>query len=198
MSYSVRPHRRQHNSSAVPGILQARTLEWVAISFSNPWKWKVKVKSLSRVWLVATPWTAAHQAPRSMRFSRQECWSDLPLPSPTMNHYSAINRSKLLDFPDGTSGKEATCQCVRCKKRRLDLWVGKIPWRREGQPTPLFLPGKSCGKRGLAGYRLRGLKELNTIWATNTHPRRPPYPLSVQTEGWTRFSLRLPSNQQAL
>ena len=61
--------------SPVPGILQARTLEWVAISFSNAWKWKVKVKSLSRVWLFATPWTAAYQAPPSMGFSRQEHWS---------------------------------------------------------------------------------------------------------------------------
>ena len=59
-------------SSPVPGILQARTLEWVAISFSNAWKWKVKVKSLSRVWLFSTPWTAAYQAPPSMGFSRQE------------------------------------------------------------------------------------------------------------------------------
>ena len=66
----------------VPGILQARTLEWVAISFSNAWKWKVKVKSLSHVWLPATPWTAAHQAPPSMGFSRQEYWSGVPLPSP--------------------------------------------------------------------------------------------------------------------
>ena len=54
---------------AVPGILQARTLEWVAIAFSSAWKWKVKVKSLSLVWLLATPWTAAHQAPQSMGFS---------------------------------------------------------------------------------------------------------------------------------
>ena len=54
--------------SPVPGILQARTLEWVAISFSNAGKWKVKVKSLSRVWLLATPWAAAHQAPLSMGF----------------------------------------------------------------------------------------------------------------------------------
>ena len=68
--------------SPVPGILQARTLEWVAISFSNAWKWKVKVKSLSRVWLLATPWTAAYQAPPSMGFSRQEYWSGVPLPSP--------------------------------------------------------------------------------------------------------------------
>ena len=68
--------------SPVPGILQARTLEWVAISFSNPWKWKVKVKSLSRVWLLATLWTAAYQAPPFMGFYRQEYWSGVPLPSP--------------------------------------------------------------------------------------------------------------------
>ena len=68
--------------STVPGILQARTLQWVAISFSNAWKWKVKVKSFSCVWLLATPWTAAHQAPLSMGFPRQEYWSGVPLPSP--------------------------------------------------------------------------------------------------------------------
>ena len=62
----------------IPGILQARTLEWVAISSSNAWKWKVKVKSLSRVRLLATPWTAAYQAPASMGFSRQEYRSGVP------------------------------------------------------------------------------------------------------------------------
>ena len=71
--------------SPVPGILQARTLEWVAISFSNAWEWKVKVKSLSRVRLLATPWTASYQAPSSMGFSRQEYWSGVPLPSPQCN-----------------------------------------------------------------------------------------------------------------
>ena len=65
----------------VRGILQARILEWVATSFSNAWKWKVKLKSLSRVWLVATSWAAAHQAPLSMGFSRQNYWRGLPLPS---------------------------------------------------------------------------------------------------------------------
>ena len=69
--------------SPVPGILQARTLEWVASSFSNAWKWKVKVKLLSRVQLLATPWTTAYQAPPSMGFSRQEYWSGEPLPSPS-------------------------------------------------------------------------------------------------------------------
>ena len=71
MSDSVWPHRRQPPGSPIPWILQARTMEWVAISFSNTWKWKVKVKSLSHVQLLATPWTAAHQAPSSMGFSRQ-------------------------------------------------------------------------------------------------------------------------------
>ena len=76
-----------------PGILQARALEWVAISFSNAWKWKVKVKSLSRVRLLATPWTAAHQAPLSMRVSRQEFRSGVPLPS-----YSLATVKKKLSY----------------------------------------------------------------------------------------------------
>ena len=70
-------------SSPIPGVLQAKTLEWVAISFHTAWKWKVKVKSLSRVQLLATPWTAAYEAPLSMGFSKQEYWSGVPLPSPT-------------------------------------------------------------------------------------------------------------------
>ena len=69
------------SGSPVPGILQARTLEWVAISFSNAWKWKVKVKSFSCVRLFVTPWTVAYQAPPHMGFSRQEYWSGVPLPS---------------------------------------------------------------------------------------------------------------------
>ena len=70
--------------SPVPGILQARTLEWVVISFSSACKWKVKVKLLSRVWLLATPWIAAHQAPPSMGLSRQAYWSGVPLSSPLL------------------------------------------------------------------------------------------------------------------
>ena len=68
--------------SPIPGILQARTLEWVAISFFNAWKWKVKVKLLNHVRLLVTPWTAAFQAPASVGFSRQEYWSGLPFSSP--------------------------------------------------------------------------------------------------------------------
>ena len=74
--------------SPVPGILQVRTPEWVAISFSNAWKWKVKVKSLSYIRLFATPWTAAYQAPESIGFSRQEYWSGVPLPSLEFMCYS--------------------------------------------------------------------------------------------------------------
>ena len=76
------PQTAVHQAPPIPGILKARTLEWVAISFSDVWKLKVKVKSLSHVRLAATPWTAAYQAPPSMGFSRQEYWSGVPLLSP--------------------------------------------------------------------------------------------------------------------
>ena len=81
-SDSVRPHRQQPTRLLRPWNSPGKNpLEWVAISFSNAWKWKVKVKSLSRVRLLETPWTAAHQSPLSMGFSRQEYWSGVPLPS---------------------------------------------------------------------------------------------------------------------
>ena len=81
--------------SPVPGILQARILEWVAISSSNAWKWKVKVKSLSRVRLLATPWTAAYQAPPSMGFSRQEYWSGVN--SSCIGHLGIVLNSESTD-----------------------------------------------------------------------------------------------------
>ena len=74
--------------SPVPGILQARTLDWGAVSFSSAWKGEVKVKSLSHVRLLATPWTAAHQASSSMGFSRQEYWNGVLLPSPEIMYTS--------------------------------------------------------------------------------------------------------------
>ena len=89
--------------SPVPGILQARTLEWVAISFSNAWKWKVNVKSFSRIRLLATPWTAAYQAPPSMGFSRREYRSGVPLPSPTLPSCPTLEPWKVghrLDWTD--------------------------------------------------------------------------------------------------
>ena len=87
------PIDRSPLGSSVPGILQARTLEWVAISFSNAWKWKVKVKSLSHARLLATPWTAAHQAPLSMGLSKQEDWGGVPSPFPKAG--IAVNISRL-------------------------------------------------------------------------------------------------------
>ena len=116
----------------VPGILQARTLEWVVISFSNAWKRKGKVKSLSRVQLLATSWIAAYQAPPSMRFSRQENWSGVPLPSPQhwLEEDSCIIQSiiaipRIWDFllvriPQGLSVH--TCKISRWKTN-LTLYV---------------------------------------------------------------------------
>ena len=89
--------------SPVPGILQARTLEWVAISFSNAGKWKVKVQSLSRVRLFATPWTIAYQAPPAMGFPRQEYWSGLPLPSP----FTLMGYCWIFTFPSELSQRPA-------------------------------------------------------------------------------------------
>ena len=105
--------------SPVPGILQARTLEWVAISFSNAWKWKVKVKSLSRVRLFTTPWTAAYQAPLSMGFSRQEYWSGVPSPS-------LAQLCRALQRPRSPSGQflllQEHCRALRGGARQPDLW----------------------------------------------------------------------------
>ena len=106
--------------SPVPGILQARTLEWVAISFSNAWNWTVKVKSLSRVWLLATSWTAAYQAPPSMGFSRQEYWSGVPSPSLIYYHINYQNHilcnlmaETVLSFVFPTPVSTVT-SCIRC------------------------------------------------------------------------------------
>ena len=124
--------------SPVPGILQARTLEWVAISFSNAWKWKVKVKSFSRVRLFTTPWMEAYQAPLSMGFSRQEYWSGVPLPSPDQprqhikkqRHYFAkkVHLVKAIVFPVVMHGCESWT-IKKAEHQRTDafeLWC----WRR--------------------------------------------------------------------
>ena len=103
----------------VPGILQARTLEWVAISFPNAWKWKVKVKLLSRVQLFVTPWTAAYQAPPSMGFSRQEYWE-----------WGAIAFSILTDDCDTIPLMEETgfwWFTVKSKTTKR-LMLVKVPW----------------------------------------------------------------------
>ena len=100
------------SGSSLPGILQARTLEWVAISFSNAWKWKVKVKSISRVQLLSIPWTAAYQAPPPMGFSRQEYWSGVPLPSPTfMYTFGILSHVNILPYfkNEGHLSKKKWC-----------------------------------------------------------------------------------------
>ena len=139
--------------SPVPWILQARTLEWVAISFSNASKWKVKVKLLSHIRLLATPWTTAYQAPPSMGFSRQEYWSGVPLPSPYSGQISfTIDWFDFLAF-QGTlktllqhySTKASILQC------------SAFFWRGQWHPTPVLLPEKSHGWRSLVGCSLWGL-----------------------------------------
>ena len=110
--------------SPIPGILQARTLEWVAISFSNAWKWKVKVKSLSRVWLLATPWTAVFQAPPSMGFSRQQYCSGVPLPSSNYLNNLVQKRLLWLCIPGVVIKPIKTLIAVLIHERKSDLHFG--------------------------------------------------------------------------
>ena len=115
--------------SSISGILQARILEWVAISFSNAWKWKVKVKSLSRARLFSTPWTAADQAPPSMGFSRQEYWSGLPLPSPQRK-----NSSPYFCYGPGI------CQLagfISCWRREIEAMCQVISSRNNSNISPV-------------------------------------------------------------
>ena len=129
--------------STVPGILQARTLEWVAISFSNAGKWKVKVKSLSRVRLLATPWTAAYQAPPSMGFSRQEYWSWVPLPSPwTWPNWDSWDSSRNLWSTEVTRQALAGCLLpVPGTCMPSGSWPSVTPWSVARQaPLSMGLP----------------------------------------------------------
>ena len=112
--------------SPVPGILQARTLEWVAISFSNAWKWKVKVKSLRRVQLLATPWTAAYQAPPSMGFFRQEYWSGMPLPSPSWCQTTFPFPLSYKDLINCFCSSIDTHSCITCFLP--SSWNVLLPW----------------------------------------------------------------------
>ena len=120
-------------SSSIPGILQARTLVWFAISFSNAWKWKVKVKSLSCAGLLATPWTAAYQAPLSMGFSRKEYWSGLPwLPRAMLLLPSHFSRVRLC----GTPWTAAYQDSLSMGFSRQEHWSG-LPF-----PSPMHESGK--------------------------------------------------------
>ena len=140
--------------SPVPGILQARTLEWVAISFSNTWKWKVKAKSFSRVRPSATPWTAAFQAPPSMGFSRQEYWSGVPLPSPN-NHCTNWNVFLQTKF----KGWE-----------RYSSWSHSLIQASTFGPnnSNKTWPGLLSGRKGIFWWVLRTLSEAN--WKKTLEP----------------------------
>ena len=121
--------------SSVPEILQARTLEWVAVSFSNARKWKLKGKSLSRVWLSMTPWTAGHQAPPSMGFSRQEYWSGVPSPSPkdiARNYY--FQQFKWMAVRQQFMSTEIEEKGPEAAPPLLIIWIWQVrvnwsPWR---------------------------------------------------------------------
>ena len=155
--------------STVPGILQARTLEWVAISFSNAWKWKVKVKSLRRVQLPATPWIVAHQAPPSMGVSTQDYWSGVPGPSPWMDlEITILSKESQFWRKWGTvltiskAEKRYTTfsilflqlfwKCELCQNKRIKMHSTPSKYqRRQWQATPVLLPRKSHGWRRLVG-----------------------------------------------
>ena len=147
--------------SPVPGSLQARTLEWVAISFSNAGKGKVKVKSLSHVQLLATPWTAAHQAPPSTGFARQEYWSGVPLPSPTLWHYRIVKRSN----ERWTRGHSFQLGVVICNRESWarSLTSPKWPslrcldWYRE--TTKICIKSSCCYR-----YGIYWIYNLCTLW----------------------------------
>ena len=107
--------------SPIPGILQARTLEWVAISFSNAWKWKVKGKLLSHVRLFVTPWTAAYQAPLSMGFSRQEYWSGVPSSSPLYVaniSFVHVSLAKVRWLCKSSDWRQWDLQTIICQQRK--------------------------------------------------------------------------------
>ena len=136
------PETAAHQGSPIPGILQARTLEWVAISSSNAWKWKVKVKALSRVRLLATPWTAAYQAPPSMGFSRQEHWSGLPFPPPM--HWKvkvkALSCVRLLATP-WTAAYQAP---PSMGFSRQEYWSGLLAFSRRDYGWPFSYLQSHC------------------------------------------------------
>ena len=122
--------------SPVPGILQARTLERVAIAFSNAWKWKVKVKSLNCVQPLATPWTADYQALPSMGFSRQEYWRGLPLPSP----YNGIKWQQILNAKWMPEGERKLSLAPYCPENEVQVYLVWHSWYLMNRLPLVFQP----------------------------------------------------------
>ena len=127
--------------SPVPGILQARTLEWVAISFSNARRWKAKVKSLSRVRLLATPWTVAHQAPPFMGFSRHEYWSGVPLPS--LTPYTNLPLIMYIGFLHGHLLMIFWAESLYTTSKHYIQWIAREPFLKSCY-SPIQKPTMSC------------------------------------------------------
>ena len=144
--------------SSVPGILQVRTLEWVAISFSSAWKWKMKVKSLSRVRLLATPWTAAYQAPPSMGVSRQEYWSGSPVPS--LEEGRDSTKWTISTLHDRCYHGGAKCARKPGSEALVSPWYhGKVPMPWIHEPSPSH---SLHNRRALVIYLFRLGNDLST------------------------------------
>ena len=155
--------------SPVPGILQARVLERVAISFSNAGKWKVKVKSLSRVRPSATPWTAAHQAPPSMGFSRQEYWSGVPLPSPNRILFNYKNQWNCAICRDVAGPRDCHTKWSKTEREKQISCINAYMWNLEKWYRWSYLQSRNrhryreqtCGYKG--GKEMGGMnREIGT------------------------------------
>ena len=98
-------------------------------------------------------------------------------------------KSPFKGFPGGASSKEPTCQCRKCKRWVFDPLVGKIPWRRAQQPTPVFLPGEFHGQRSLMGYSPSSHRESDmTEWLTHTHTQTHTLPSILISNKENHFS----------
>ena len=146
MSDSVQPHTRQPTRLPVPGILQARTLEWVAISLvKSESEVAQSCPTLSDPMDCSLPSSSIH----GIFQARVLEWSSIAFSASEQLVRSNFKLSKV-----EATEKEFACQCMRHRRFGFNPWVRKIPWRRKWQPSPVFLPGKSHGQRSLAGYNL--------------------------------------------
>ena len=132
VSDSVRPHRLQPTRLHHPWDSPGKNTGVGCHFLLQCMKWKVKGKSLSHVLLLATPWTAAYQAPPSVRFSRQEYWSGVPLPSPEIKN--RLLNYLLINFKLGSLIGQLVRICLKCRILQFNSWVRKIPWKSDRLP----------------------------------------------------------------